>query len=187
MPIGTILATVAAYVAVALLLISLNLTSRWRWWIKGGAIVVTGLFFLGAYLAIASLLGWATNAEIPPRFQLVATRVIEPDPATGNPGALYLWVEELDENNVPNGRPRSYRLPYTAPAAEEIEEPQNRVDEGEEVQGMVREQEPGDDPAEPEGEAGAGDRNPGGAYPEFEFNLAFDNLAPVVLPDKGVL
>ena len=187
MPIGSILATVAAYVVVALLLISLNLTSRWRWWIKGGAIVVTGLFFLGTYIAIASLLGWATEEEITGSFQLVATRVIEPDPATGNPGALYLWIEALDENNVPNGRPRNYRLPYTAPAAEEIEEAQNRINEGEEVQGTIREEEPGDDPAEPEGEAGAGDRNPGGAYPEFEFNLAFDNLAPVVLPDKGVL
>lgn len=187
MPIGSILATVAAYVLIALLLISLNLTSRWRWWIKGGAIVITGLFFLASYLAIASLLGWPTQARMPLRFELVATRVVEPNPFAGDPGAVFLWIEQIDENNVPNGRPRSYKLVYTEPLADRVNEAQDLIDAGEDVQGTIREEQAGEDPADGEGELGDGPRNPGGAYPEFEFNLTFDNLAPVRLPDKGVL
>jgi hypothetical protein len=36
----------------------------------------------------------------------------------GAKGAIYLWVEEVDENNVPSGLPRSYRLPYSLKLAE---------------------------------------------------------------------
>jgi hypothetical protein len=123
---------------------------------------------------------------LPERFQLVATRVVEPDPFTGNLGAIYLWVEELDENNVPNGRPRSYKLVYTEPLADTADEAQEMINGGEDVQGTMRREQAEDDPTL-EGEAGNANQNPGGAYPEFQLNLAFDGLAPVILPDKGVL
>ena len=187
MPLGSILATVAAYVAIAVLLLSLNLTSRWRWWIKGGAIVVTGLFFIGSYVAISSLLGWPTQKRIPDRFLLVATRVVEPDPFTGNPGAVFLWLEQMDENNVPNGRPRSFKLSYTEELAARTDEAQERLNEGEEVQGAVEEAEDAAGEDRAEGEPAEGERTGGAAYPAIEFNLVFDNLAPVALPDKGVL
>ena len=48
----TILGLVSAYVVIAVLLLSLNFASRWNWWVKAGAILVTGIFFVQAYLHI---------------------------------------------------------------------------------------------------------------------------------------
>lgn len=187
MPIGSILATVAVYAMIAVLLLSLNLTSRWRWWIKGGAIVLTGAFFIGSYLAIVSFLGWPTRDQVPNNFLLVATRVVEPDAFTGTPGAVYLWLEELDANHVPNGRPRAYKLGYSEELAAQVEEAQERLDAGEEVEGEIVEVE-GEEREAGEGDPAGGDaRGEGGNYLAIEFNLEFDNLAPVRLPDKGVL
>ena len=186
MPLGTVLATVGAYVVIALLLLSLNLTSKWRWWIKGSAIVVTGLFFVATYLAIVSLLGWPSGARPPDRFSVISTRVIEPNSFTGDPGAIYLWLEELDENNVVLGQPRSYRLTYTEPLADAADGVQEMLNAGEEVEGQVAaaEQEVNADVA---GEPGGRGQGQGGGYVPIDFNLIFNDLPPVVLPDKGAL
>lgn len=190
MPAGSIIATVIAYAAIAVLLLSMNLTSRWRWWIKGVAIVITGLFFFGSYLAISSLLGWSTQARVPGHFSLVATRIVEPDKFTGAPGAVYLWIEQLNANNVPSGTPRSYRLAYTDELAETAEEAQELLDQGETVEGRLEQQvdrqqmAPGQEA--PEGNPG-GQRGDQTAYPAVEFNLIFNDLPAVQLPDKGVL
>lgn len=179
MPIGSIIATVATYLVIALLLLSLNLTSRWRWWIKGGAIVITGLFFLGSYLVIASLLGWPTQARMPTRFELIASRVVEPDPFIGHAGAVYLWIEEIDENNLPNGRPRSYKLAYTEQLADTVQLAQDVVHTGEQVQGTIREEAV---------EIAAGQPDSGDNPNPTVWILAFDNnIAPVPLPAEGAL
>src|SRR5277367_5112579 len=115
---GNVLAISAAYVVIGVLLLNMGLSSRFRWWIKGVAIVVTCAFFIEVFFATKSLLGWPGTGALPPRFQLLWTRVVEPDPKISDPGAIFLWVEELDENNVPSGTPRSYRLRYTPPLAE---------------------------------------------------------------------
>ena len=73
-------------------------------------------FFLEVFFATKSLLGWPGTGQLPPRFQLLWTRVVEPDPKIRDPGAIFLWVEEVDDNNVPTGVPRSYRMPLHAAA-----------------------------------------------------------------------
>jgi hypothetical protein len=115
---GIVLAISAAYVVIGVLLLNMGLSSRFRWWIKAMAIVVTCGFFIEVFFSTKSLLGWPGTGALPSRFQLLWTRVVEPDPKISDPGAIYLWVEELDENNVPSGTPRSYRLRYTPPLAE---------------------------------------------------------------------
>lgn len=188
MPIASILATVAAYVVIAVLLLSLNLASRWQWWIKGVAIVVTGAFFVFTFLAINALLGWPSSAQPPERFNVVHTHIVEPDNFTGDEGAIYLWVEELDEDNFIIGQPRSYRLPYIEEVADVVEEAQDMLDNGEEVQGETQ------PPPEDEGEAREGqepgERGAGGegqTYYPVEFTLIFNDLPAVNLPDKGAL
>jgi hypothetical protein len=115
---GIVLAISAAYVVLGVLLLNMGLASRYAWWIKATVIVVTCGFFIEAFFATKSLLGWPGTGQLPPRFQLLWTRVVEPDPKINDPGAIYLWVEELDENNVPTGTPRSFRLRYTPPLAD---------------------------------------------------------------------
>jgi hypothetical protein len=79
---------------------------------------VTSAFFLEAFFATKGLLGWPGSGRLPARFQLLWTRVVEPDPKIHDAGSIFLWVEEVDDNNVPTGTPRSYRLPYSKPLAD---------------------------------------------------------------------
>src|SRR5690606_38193372 len=112
--------TVAAYVLLAILLLSLNIVSRWRFWVKAGAILVTTLAFFGTYFAITGLLGWPSAQSLPARFSLLSTRIIEPDKATGAPGRLFMWVEEIDEENQPSADPRNHEVAYTTELAEKL-------------------------------------------------------------------
>jgi hypothetical protein len=114
----TLIAISAAYVVMGVLLLSVGLTSPFRWWVKAAAILVTSAFFIEAFFATKGLLGWPGSGRLPARFQLLWTRVVEPDPKSHDAGSIFLWVEEVDENNVPTGTPRSYRLAYTKPLAD---------------------------------------------------------------------
>jgi len=115
---ATLIAISAAYVVMGVLLLSVGLTSPIRWWVKAAAIMVISLFFIEVFFATKGLLGWPGTGRLPARFQLLWTRVVEPDPKSHDTGSIFLWVEAVDENNVPTGTPRSYRLPYSKPLAE---------------------------------------------------------------------
>jgi hypothetical protein len=141
---GIVLAISAAYVVIGVLLLNMGLGSRFRWWIKAVAIVVTCGFFIEVFFATKSLLGWPGTWALPPRFQLLWTRVVEPDPKISDPGAIYLWVEELDENNVPSGTPRSYRLRYTPPLADRSLKARDEIMAGNPQEGTANDME-GDD------------------------------------------
>lgn len=184
MPLGTVLTTVAAYIAIAILLLSLNLTSRWRWWIKGAAIVITGAFFVVSYVAIVRMFGWPTEERLPDRFSLISTHVQEPDHLLGTDGAVYLWVRAIDENNVPLGPPRNYQIVYTEPLAEAADDAQERLDAGETVEGRLDELPP--EEAGQDGEGTPVDRTGNTGY-EVDFTLQFNDMPIVNLPEKGVL
>jgi len=133
----TVLAISAAYVVLAVLLLSLGLSSRLAWWVKAVAIVVTSAFFVEAFFATKDLLGWPRSGQLPSRFQLLWVRVVEPDRLSANPGAIYLWIEEVDANNVPDGVPRSYRLPYSRPLADRSFKARDEIMSGKPQQGLA--------------------------------------------------
>ena len=186
-PLQTILATVAVYIVIAVLLLSMNLGSRWRWWIKGGSIVLTGVFIISSYFAISSLLGWPSSANPPERFSVVSTHIVEPNEFNDDPGAIYLWLEELDIDNVIVGEPRSYRLPYVEPLADSVEDAQELLDDGEQVQGEFQESEEDTSAQESEQEGGEPSTGEGESSYPVEFTLMFNDLPPVALPGKGAL
>jgi hypothetical protein len=134
---NVVLAISTAYVVMAVLLLCMGLTSRFAWWIKGVVIVITSAFFIEAFFATRSLLGWPGSGELPHRFQLLWTRVVEPDPKLGDPGAIYLWVEELDDNNVPSGTPRSFKLKYTPPLADQSNKAKDEIMAGNPQEGTA--------------------------------------------------
>jgi hypothetical protein len=134
---ATVLAISAAYVVIGVLLLALGLTARLAWWVKAAAIVVTSVFFLEVFFATKGLLGWPRTGQLPPRFQLLWVRVVEPDLKSSNPGAIYLWIEEVDENNVPDGVPRSYRLPYSRPLADRTAKARDEIMNGKPQQGLA--------------------------------------------------
>jgi hypothetical protein len=55
---GTLLAISGAYVALAVVVLSMGLTSRFAWWVKATTIVVSSLFFVEVFFASKGLLGW---------------------------------------------------------------------------------------------------------------------------------
>ena len=189
--------TIAAYALLGILLLSLNVTASWRWWIKAGAILLTTSFFAGSYLAISGLLGWPTEARMPARFQVIWGRVVEPDRHSGEQGAIFLWVEELDANNLPSGRPRAHALPYTPELARRIMKVQEQIEDGEDVQGTadaVEDRPKSDvrDKDESEIEEGVVDLDPEAAgrasvtvpFMDTHLELHFQRLPPIILPDK---
>lgn len=186
----------AAYAALAILLLSLNLTSLWRWWVKAAAIVITTTFFGVTYYSITALLGWPTTQKIPTRFSLVSSQIAEPDKRTNSPGHIYLWADELDANNIPSGRPRSYELAYSTGLARKVNNAQEKRDRGVEVMGVMADR-LDDRPAEPRSDIKAGKmQNDNGEqapatdtvpFREDGSELSFEDLPPVLLPDKGPL
>jgi hypothetical protein len=135
----TLLAVSAAYVLIAVLLLSAGLTARYAWWVKASAIVVTSLFFVEAFFASKGLLGWPGGGPLPARFQLLWTRVVEPDQKLGERGAIYLWLEEMDANNVPTGLPRAYRLPYSVKLADRTLKARDEIMAGHPQEGLADE------------------------------------------------
>jgi hypothetical protein len=190
---ASVLGLASAYLVLTVMLLSLNLTSLWRWWIKAGAVAVTTGFFGVTYLAVNGMTGWPTAQRLPPRFNLVWTKIVEPDKKTNSAGAVYIWAEALDENNVPARTPRSYQLSYTDALARKIAAAQEQRDKGADVMGRLD-----DDPGRRDDGTGKtikmgqiqrnGEDNPATDTVPFRDDAAFINfqeLPPVVLPDKG--
>lgn len=183
--------TVAAYVMVAMLLLSLNLTSLWRWWIKAAAMIVTTAFFVGTYLAIDGLLGWPSAAELPPRFKFLSSQVVEPNKVNGDPGAIYLWVQELDEKNLTISVPKNYRLSYATSTAKDVQDAQSKRQDGKDVLGKTADKKgkPGEDNEPPKKlgpvientTAGTTDTVP---FMDDTVHMSFEELPPILLPDK---
>src|ERR1700730_15441420 len=134
---ATLIAISAAYVVMGVLLLSVGLTSPFRWWVKAAAIMVTSVFFIEAFFATKGLLGWPGSGRLPARFQLLWTRAVEPDPKSHDAGSIFLWVEEVDENNVPTGTPRSYRLAYTKPLADKALKAKDEIMSGNPQEGTA--------------------------------------------------
>jgi len=140
----TLLAISTAYVVLAVVVLSMGLTSRFAWWVKASTIVVSSAFFVEVFFASKSLLGWPASGTLPPKFQLLWTRVVEPDLKAGNRGAIYLWVEELDGNNVPSGLPRSYQLPYSVKLADRTLKARDEIMAGNPQEGLAEDLAEGD-------------------------------------------
>jgi len=185
--------TIAAYIVIAVLLLSLNLRASWRWWIKAAAIVLTTLFYVGSYASISSLLGWPSRSRLPDTFQFVSSRVVEPDKATGEAGVIYIWVATLDENNVPDSRPRAFELPYSDELANQVIEAQDKHDKGIEVAGKVEigDKSPEDQSIEvgkiDKKDAEQASRMDTVPFLEQDLRVTFQDLPPVTLPPKPSL
>jgi hypothetical protein len=186
---------VASYVLIGVLLLSLNLASRWHWGIKAAAIVITSGFFGVSYLSIGELIGWPAEARMPEHFQLHWARVVEPDKLNGLPGSIYLWIEALDENNMLAGTPRAFRLPYSRDLADRIGHAKERIEQGTDQLGTARDLEmPKGEPDKDRRLAGApprqGERGGTGdptAFIQDMPSIEFEDMPPPALPPKQPL
>jgi len=195
MPPFAVFGTVAAYVVVTVLLLSLNLTSLWRWWIKAAAMLVTTAFFVGTYYAIAGLLGWPSAAALPDRFAFLSSKIVEPNKANGAPGAIFLWIQEIDDNNVPTGAPRAYQMAFTTGTAKDVSDAQSKKQAGKDIMGKTSDKQGKEgDSQEPPKKLGPVIENTDiGAtmdtvpFSDDSIHMTFEELPPILLPDKAAL
>ena len=110
-----------AYALLGVLLLVVCVFAKVPWPVKAGLIVLTSAFYVVTFVATRGLLGWSSTDPLPPKFKLLSARIVEPHSLEGDPGALHLWVEALDDDNFPSGVPRAYRLPHDGRLAERTE------------------------------------------------------------------
>ncbi|QUS42440.1 hypothetical protein RPMA_15860 [Tardiphaga alba] len=109
------------YALIGALLLTILVYARLGWRAKAAVVVVTSAFYIASFIGLRGLLGWASIDRLPPRFKLLQARIVEPHSLAGDPGAIYLWVETLDDDNRPSGIPRAFRVPYSDRLAEKTD------------------------------------------------------------------
>ncbi len=118
---------IAAYILLALLLLSINLYSKWSWQVKAITIILTSAFYLVSYYSFPPLLGWPTSQNPPAQFRLIAAHVSQPNKELGEDGSIFLWLTEI-ENMTDSPKPRAYELEYSNELHEKIINVQAKMD-----------------------------------------------------------
>ena len=128
----TVIVTLSvSYALIGALLLLVLVYARLPWPVKGGRrdrdqrVLRRKL-----HSAARGLLGWASVDRLPPSFKLLQARIVEPHSLEGDPGAVYLWVEALDDDNRPSGVPRAYRIPYSDKLADKTDKAQSEIAAG---------------------------------------------------------
>jgi hypothetical protein len=120
---------IAAYIVLAVLLLSINLYSKWSWQVKAITIIITSAFYIISYFSFPPLLGWPTKQALPSHFRLLSSEVHQPDKLAGTEGAVYLWLKEVEDITT-YVLPRAYVLPYSNLLHERIIHAQSKIDQG---------------------------------------------------------
>ena len=173
----------AAYVGVAVLLLSLNIASRWPLSIRMGAVVLVSVLYAGTWLGLGSLRGTPTDAALPAEFRLNWVQVEEPDKSTGSAGAIYYWIRPLDDAGQPLEEPRSHVVPFGQETARAARQAQEALLKGARINGYLTRGLFRPEAGSPDaGAAGQGAGSSDDGSPQFEFRPV-DKPA---LPPKGV-
>jgi hypothetical protein len=197
---SVILMLAIAYALIGALLLVVLVYARLPWPLKAAAVVLTSSFYIASFLGMRGLLGWASVDHLPGSFKLLQARIVEPHSLEGDPGAIYLWVEALDEGNRPSGVPRAYRIPYSDRLADKTDKAQSEITAGRAQGGRAADYGSG------EGgllsavrayitpntiiETSGGDPSSGGgltAVPQAGDEVTFTPLLPPRMPPKNVI
>ncbi len=160
------------YAAVAALLLTLNLATRYSPWLKAGVIILVTMLYAGTWYGTRGLLGWASPDPLPEDFRVLWITMEEPDKVTRAPGTIYYWIRSLDEAGLPAGPPRAYAMPWTEHSAEAAQQALEQLEDGELLNGrwgrdIVEQTQPAAAGVEYAGDAAlTGD---GGLRPDIEF------------------
>jgi hypothetical protein len=156
-------------------------------------------YYCVAFSHVEGLPGWSATAPLPPQFQILWARVVEPNPLDRDPGAVHIWVEDLDAANLPSGQPRAYRLPYSAALAAKVEAARDEIIKGHPQGGRAADFGAGNGQPAPEGpsdvstfrhSAAPGGDPTGGGPLDLSFltgesgNIEFAPLPVPILPAK---
>ncbi len=121
------LPVVLSLAALAFLTVLALLWSRWPVWLKALLVVGVTVFYFFADEVVHGMWGWPSTDALPERFVLLAA-VIE-EPTTKRPGALYVWVNAMQDGK-PAAQPRAFALPYSKDVHALLNEGMKKVREG---------------------------------------------------------
>jgi hypothetical protein len=121
------LALVLSFSALVFLTLLALLWSRWPAWLKGLLVVGVTMFYFYANDVVHNMWGWPSSDALPEKFVLLAAVIEEPN--SKQPGALYVWVNAL-ENGKAIPQPRAYRLAYAKDLHALLNEGMKKVREG---------------------------------------------------------
>jgi len=119
-----------SYAALASLHLVLLMTLRVRRAAKAAGIVAMSALYIATFYWTQGLLGWSAAIAVPDRFKLIAARVVEPDLLHKRSGAIHIWVEAMDDRNIPSGVPRAFLLPYSPQLASKVSEAEDEIKKG---------------------------------------------------------
>ena len=170
------------YVALAGLLLPASIPTRFSMLIKLLGILLITSFYFATYLGHRGLAGWPINEELPKNFRLVWVAIDEPGKKDGVDGEIFFWIRELNENNEAISKPRAYILPFDIALAERVQEAQEKIQQGETINGYVQESDnEGND--ETKGQLKAGDNSTSG-FSDALLNIEFREIEIPTLPLK---
>lgn len=181
---GAVLLLTLAYVAVAVLLLNLNLATRHKGWVKGVAIIIVSMLYFGTWLGYKGLMGWPSADAMKTEFRVLWITIEDPDKSSSTPGHIYYWVRELDEAGLVVGPPRAHAVPWGEKEAEEAQRALNEMGEGRILNGRrTRGMLSAKDPLLATSEAQAGTRT-GTGEDDSPALFEFYSVPPVSLPAK---
>ncbi|MGJ4908108.1 hypothetical protein [Bradyrhizobium sp. HKCCYLS2033] len=127
----TVIVTLSVcYALIGALLLLVLVYARLPWQVKAVAVIITSAFYVGSFVGARGLLGWASVDRLPRSFKVLQVRIVDPHSVEGDPGAVYLWVEALDDDNRPSGVPRAYRIPYSDTLADKAQHAADQIAAG---------------------------------------------------------
>lgn len=106
----TLLLLVLAYVALTGLLLLAIISGRLHWATKLALVLVSTALYFFSYEGWRQAQGWPSTADIPSKW-LFHYAVVEEPREDGFPGAIFIWLTNLEENKM-EAQPRAYKLPY---------------------------------------------------------------------------
>lgn len=171
-----------AYVVVTALLLNLNMATRHRAAIKVAAIVLVTAAYVLAWYGYRGITGWATPEPLPEDFRVHWLMIEEPQKSGDKPGAIFMWVRELDDAGFPVGDPRAHRIPWSDSAAREAEAARASLEAGELLNGRLSRDALAPEETDASPDEFAGDTTAAGnSQPGFEFS----RVPPPALPPKS--
>ena len=134
-----------AFVIISAIVLWFSIRTPGQIIIKAMLIPATVWYGLVLYYTVPNLMGWPISRSIPDNCQILAIRIMEPDPKHNDPGAIYFWVasKPSPEGSEPalkahlspksvfsthnNSQPRAYQMPYSREMHKTIVEAQRKA------------------------------------------------------------
>ena len=174
-----------AYAALAALLLTLNLETKYRRETKIGAIAAVTLLYLATYHGAQNLRGWAITDEPPNPFKLHWAVVEEPDKARGTKGAIYILGQKLTSRGLATGEPRLYELPFSPELAEQVDDALQKKEDGRDLEARLSYKAATPDDVDKIQQRDGNKARPDSAGEEERLKLDFRELPGSDLPPKG--